>query len=978
MIKKWGAWVVVGVILLALIFLPQKQGLRVQPNDEQAVFKAWQLLAGEMTGEQTPYLDYLSNLDTPKGTGDARALPFDEEVERETMLLDYQQTATYRLVVETAGLYTLSLDYLPTGSAMSDFILSIKVNDVQDYAEMDSLTLPLYWQSAEEDFPRDSYGDESAPRQTRVDRWRSQALNSKLRSTAQPLLFNLTSGENLITLTNRSGDGLMLGELRAMAPDVTLPDYAAYHAQHQHQPMGEGTIALNAVRYLEKNNAEAIFESVNNPALTPHDSSKKILNALSWGKDGTQVTYYFEVKTAGLYQISLHYRNDKPEFAAFHSILIDGQLPFSECESYAFPVTNGNWAMETLQGEDGTPFLFYLEAGTHTLSLRMEMAPVMQAWRYARLVSAHVMRFSLQVTELAGSQRDKNRTWKMTRYLPHIADYLDAYDVLLNHIKALTQDYGARGTDSAMFTEIDKALGLIEAMKRYPDEISLYTQQMTGPDNSIIVSLSRFATQLTNDAFSLDMVYVSGEGDKPQSQSTALRSLGNWFSTLYHTFITDKYRQTAGDGEVLTVWVNRALTHVDLLQKMVDTEFTARTGIKVKLSALTDPGKLTMSASAGTTPDVALGLASHMPFDLASRGALLDLSQFPDFWQVAGQMPPGTFVPYLFNEGVYAIPETLDFACLVYRRDIFENFNMQVPSTWDEVTALLPELQRYGMNFFHNIAQGTGYKWFYQTTPLIFQHGGTLYTPDGYRTAIHQPEAIAGIQALGNLFIAYSLDIQVSSFFDAFRYTVQPVGILDSGTYILLKNGAPELEGQWAMAPYPGTVQEDGSVSRWFIANGQGGIVFKDTQMKEEAWAFLKWWLSKETQVNYTFLLRSTYGDAFMWLPANVDALKDAPIDRADLDIILDSTDWLRDVPRTPGQYILERSISDIWNAMVTKGVSAQVAVDEKVVLINREIRKKMTELGFYDQDGRLLKPYVIRDYDWIKEQMDQAEGGAR
>ena len=116
-----------------------------------------------------------------------------------------------------------------------------------------------------------------------------------------------------------------------------------------------------------------------------------------------------------------------------------------------------------------------------------------------------------------------------------------------------------------------------------------------------------------------------------------------------------------------------------------------------------------------------------MPFDLASA-ARSDLIQFPDFWQVAGQMPPGTFVPYLFNEGVYAIPETLDFACLVYRRDIFENFNMQVPSTWDEVTALLPELQRYGMNFFHNIAQGTGYKWFYQTTPLIFQHGGTLYT----------------------------------------------------------------------------------------------------------------------------------------------------------------------------------------------------------------------------------------------------------
>ena len=45
---------------------------------------------------------------------------------------------------------------------------------------------------------------------------------------------------------------------------------------------------------------------------------------------------------------------------------------------------------------------------------------------------------------------------------------------------------------------------------------------------------------------------------------------------------------------------------------------------------------------------------------------------------------------------------------------------------------------------------------------------------------------------------------------------------------------------------------------------------------------------------------------------------------------------WLRDVPRTPGQYLLERSISDIWNTMVLDGTSAQVAVDEKVIAINR------------------------------------------
>ena len=64
----------------------------------------------------------------------------------------------------------------------------------------------------------------------------------------------------------------------------------------------------------------------------------------------------------------------------------------------------------------------------------------------------------------------------------------------------------------------------------------------------------------------------------------------------------------------------------------------------------------------------------------------------------------------------------------------------------------------------------------------------------------------------------------------------------------------------------------------------------------------------------------STYGKEFFWLPSNLSALSDAPIDQADKEVIMEQVKWLRDVPRTPGQYLLERSISDIWNTMVLDG----------------------------------------------------------
>ena len=59
-------------------------------------------------------------------------------------------------------------------------------------------------------------------------------------------------------------------------------------------------------------------------------------------------------------------------------------------------------------------------------------------------------------------------------------------------------------------------------------------------------------------------------------------------------------------------------------------------------------------------------------------------------------------------------------------------------------------------------------------------------------------------------------------------------------------------------------------------------------------------------------------------------------------------------------------------------GRSAQVAADERVIEINREIRRKMQEFGYYDEEGVKLKDYVIRDYDWIQLQKDKASKKGR
>ncbi len=954
----------------ALYLFLRAPAVPVQAQPADKVQAAFTLLQSSLSLPEVNYLDLAQG--APAKVDTQPALPLGGEA-----ALDYRGEAKYTLTAAGEGWYELYLSYRSASSGLSDYSVSVTINGAQDYAEMSAISLPLYWRDETKDFPVDSYGDETAPRQIRVDQTLTTPLYSNMRTTAAPLRFFLREGENEVIITNLSGDGLILGTLCGKVPKA-LPDYALYRAQHEAAPQG-GSISINSLDYESKNSSQLIFGSENNAALTPHDVTYKKLNTLIWTEPGMEAMYRFTVKEAGNYMLALHYQNDRQELDAFMSVLLDGEAPFAQCLSQPLGDTGSRWENHVFSDENGQPYFFYLPQGEHTLALRLEMEPVMQAWRYARLLAEHVTRFSLDITKIAGTDTDLYRTWKMTKYIPEIPDYLAAYETLIAQMKVLLKDDSYKGDRAAILAELDKAMQFVAQVSEYPDEIALYIKSLTGRDNSMLVSLSTFTTALAENSLALDMIYLSGDGNLPPAQAGLLGDVGNWVSTLASSFTADKYKtkRSTGDGE-LTVWVNRALTHVDVLQKMVDTDFTARTGIRVKLSAMPEANKLTLSAAANETPDIALGLGSYMPFDLSSRGALLDLTQFPDFWQVAGRFAPGAMVPYVFNEGVYAIPETMDFNALIYRTDILDSLGLAVPDTWQDVTDMLPQLQRYGMNFYHNIAYGVGYKWFYQTTPLIYQHGGQLYTEDGTLTAIDQPNSVKGIQALGNLFITYSLDKQVASFFNYFRYSVLPIGIVDAADYILIKNGAPELQGRWALAMYPGVEDESGQVQRWYVSNGQGGVIFKASPMKEEAWEFMKWWTGTDTQSNYCYNLRSTYGKAFLWLSANLAALADAPIARADKDVILDMAAWLRDVPRSPGQYMVERSISDIWNSMIDNGYSAQVAADEKVIPINREIRKKLRELGFYDEQGNMLKPYVVHDVTWIREQIEKARGESK
>lgn len=982
----------IGIIIAAacVVVVTALIGIRISTNGNDRVEiemvsvaqkdTAYQLIKNTLDQSAVEYQDFLAEHSISYDLNDVDAFPAGGEADgnRTALLINYDEEAEYLVEVSQAGLYYLKLDYSIVGNSLSDYRIAVSINGRRDYDEMGRVVLPQMWSDETKIFPTDRYGDETIPSQVRSEEYQEKYLYNSSYNTAKPLLFYLEQGKNSIVFRNESADGLVVERLSVVAPRDNVPDYRTYRNMQQGSLIEE-QIVVNGVDYSSKNETAATLSSVSNSSLTPFENEYKKLNVIKWTTAGVEINYELKIPATGFYHIAFHYRNEKSDLAIFESIYIDGEIPFKELESYLFAPTDTDWRNEFLQDREGNPYEIYLTEGIHTLTIRSEQEPVSEVYSYARLIAQHVTQFSLELKKITGPAVDKNRTWEMTKYIPEIVDYLEAYETIIQYMRQEILTFAGNDPDASILSELESALRILEKLKEYPDEIALYSENLAGSsastDNSILKLMGDFSSNISDLPFALDMIYVTGGTELPKENQSFFEAVHNNAMALLYSFISEKYKEEK-DGDYLTVWVNRSVSQVDLLQKMADTGFTPQTGIEVKFSVMPDPYKLTLAAAANDTPDVALGLLSHLPFELASRGAAYDLTQFEDFWTYANNFAPGAIVPFVFNEGVYAVPETSDFALTVYRKDIFEQLQLEVPDTWEELIGILPELQRYGMNFYHNIATVDGYKWFYQTAPMIYQNGGRLYTEDGLHAAIDEPNSVNGLKALGELFSLYSVPTQVSSFFDSFRYGIYPIGIVTVDSYNLISNGAPELEGQWELAPYIGTLSADGTVDRSYIAAGSGGMIFQDTQKANEAWTFLKWWLSHDVQSEYANTLAATYGDEYIWIPSNLEAIADCILPMEHKQLILNQIEYLTDVPRTPGQYLLERDISNIWNAIALNGVAAQAAIDEKILEINREIIKKMSDIGFADSDGNMIKDYTIHEKDWIEEMMKAAKGG--
>lgn len=883
------------------------------------------------------------------------------------------------LDVAADGIYYMCFDYL----ADSDTILPVEAQFMIDgdfpFYEMRQQVLESQWSTPQQK-SYDSYGNEVVGIPDKVYEWQNKYIMDSTYRYSGPLGIKLTKGRHTVTVTLKEGT-LLLGDFKLTAK----PQVEAYTGSEK--AAGDGFIEIQAEDFTYRNASSIHATCEYDPNLYPYQAGNRIMNTVdstSFSEGGQQISYQFTVEKEGNYYLAFHYsQSDKSDFPVFMNIRIDGELPNTEFENCAFAYKK-DYNLYTLLDSEGNKISVPLSAGEHTISMQISMEPLRNALETIEQIMGKVNDLSLEVTKVAGTNKDKYRDFSLESYIPGIGDTLTQWADELAAVMEEARTYNPDKKKIAAFSSISIAENQLRSLAKKPDELIYRIDELATSSSSVNQHLANLIDSLNGNDFSLDSIYLYQEDatkQLPRHKNVFVKA-GLGIVRFCTSFGKQAYSSSNTNPEHLQVSVNRSRQHLEIMQQMITEEFTPQTGIEVDLSLMPDQTKLVLANASGDSPDVATGVNYSIPFELGIRGALKDLTQFDDFAEVAGRYTEGLLMPYVIDDSVYAIPETMNFQVLFYRKDILDKLGLEVPDTLEDVEAMLPDLQMRGLNFYYPTARTVGMKTFLDTTPIIFQSGGRLYDTYVEDVTITSEEVVEGFTTLTNLFTIYNLPKDVPNFYQHFRNGDYPIGISDFGTYNLISNAAPEIDGSWGVALIPGVKDENGEVMRYSSAGAESTFLFNSTPEREEqAWEFVKWWSSAQVQAEFGQRLQITYGDEYYWNTANCEAFAQLPWDSDDKEVISEQLTWTMEAPRALASYMVERELSDAYNLVVLGAKSANVreALDDAQKNIKRETLRKLEEFG-YIENGVTVKEYEVPTIEKVHEiiQNSKAQKGGR
>ena len=885
--------------------------------------------------------------------------------EKEAYISNIYQSVTYTADVTEEGKYAFYINNHLLGSGFKD---SEFVVDVDGVSLLERGKIRAYFKNSSEDFKVDSYGNEICPSQETITAWDYQGIYDYQYTSPLPYGFALTAGSHEITLSQIAGEEIALADL-SLRKLVEIKSYSDYKSEHINANAGYRLAEIEGEHFSYKNDTSPIPSNSPDINVTPYKTIEAMLNTLAnFSLSNQIISYEFNVEVAGNYVINLNANINNSNHVSFATFFIDGQVPFGELLHYPLSPTKGYQEI-VLSSQDKEMFNIYLTEGKHTLSIKIDDSLYQSTISVLDKAVDDLNRIYLSLKRIAGTSTG-NKQWDPEADFPGITEQIQTIYNTINDLVPHIYEVNGSDVNFQALIYLRSALTAIKGVLKDPMDIPNQYAKFSEGSGSIIEQIANASSDLAVSPLEIDRIIIGSPSSyKLENKKNGFHSFGEKIKKFFISFTHD-YSGKSISGDTLEIWVARSRQYVDLMQELIDnSDFKEKTGYNVKFVILSDESKLILSNAARISPDGVMGISNWLPYEMGIRDLTVDLTQFDDYGDTISQFSDGAMISLIADGKGLALPETQDFYVMYYRKDICEEYGFALPDTWSDLVGLLPRMQRNGFNFYIPLSTSSASKSIMTTAPFIYQYGGNLFSDDGTKTTIDEEDSLKGIKMMNELFTIYGLESQVANFFNSFRNGSLPIGVSTFDAYVKLTLSAPELTGKWDITVSPGT-ERDGQIYRWQTGSAQSMCLIDKGEEKNKAgWELLKWWSSKNVQSEFARRLSLQFGKGYIWNSANIEAFKESIIfTDAEKATILEQWKHMREIPRVPGWYMLERELSNAWNNIVLNSKNTRATIEEAVDLINKELTRKLKEFGYLSETGETIKPYQVTTLETIEK----------
>lgn len=819
--------------------------------------------------------------------------------------------------VQQTGLYCMNITYYALETSSPEIAFSVAIDGKIPYDTASRITLNKVWIN-ENDISKDKNGNQIRPSQVQYSMWQSADFMDSDGLFSEPLVFSLEKGHHEITLSSESA-GFAVESFRLYNPEK-LPSYKEYIS-------GADTSSPENIFRIEGESAvyksdRTLFPTCDNANynVSPSNPTKIVYNTFgagNWKKALQSATWVIkkeDIKQDGWYKVGIKYRqNTMRGFSSNRRIYVDGEIPCEELNNVKFDY-NKKWDILSPECNGENIYIWLTADSDHTFTMECVAGEIGTYIRRLEDALSELNSFYRKILMITGTSPDRYTDYYVHEKIPELPDSFRRISAELKDIqKGIESISDSKGSEASVIENMTVILDkCVEKPLKIPQYISQIKENLT--------SLSAWSREYRNQPLEIDYIeFATKDVEFADCKENFFKKL--WFAikSFFGSFFEDYSALSDDSGEEsLEVWVNLGREQAQIVSELTDS-FVNETGIPVSVRLVT--GGITEASLTGKAPDIALFLGGEYPVNLAMRGLLADVSEFPDYREITGRFQENAMTHYEYNGGVYGLPITQDFPMMFYRTDILSEMGYtSPPETWDNLLDILPALQRKYMSVGLVLpstdvmpSTETGHTF----AMLMLQRGLNYYTPEKDKSTFDTAGAVEAFEQWTDFYTQYSFE-QSYDTFSRFRTGEYPIVIANYSFANQLAEASPEIKGLWNFCPVPAT-ESNGKLSHAVNSNVSGAVIFRKTENVNNAWKYIKWFTSTETQIRFCNQTEGLLGTMGRVSTANTEALKKLSWSENELCRLFDQRDELVEIPVIPSSYSVTRNIMNAFREVVNE-----------------------------------------------------------